>query len=103
MGGPSRLGVQGVRTCSYIYGQLQFSLCRVRQFFNPCQNFPLQAAAKPGYVPPTERPDVRFVPALLDEFMEVLQQVRIMMREEGLWGCMWQGPASQSLLPSHNL
>lgn len=35
----------------------------------------LQAAKQPGYVPGKLRPEARFVPCLLDEFLEILDQV----------------------------
>lgn len=35
----------------------------------------LQASKQPGYVPGPQRPEGRFVPALLDEFLEILDQV----------------------------
>lgn len=41
-----------------------------------CPTCPSQAASKPGYVPPMQRPEVRFIPSLLDDFLEQMQQVR---------------------------
>ncbi|KAL6757285.1 hypothetical protein V8C86DRAFT_1695364 [Haematococcus lacustris] len=42
-----------------------------------------KASKQPGYVPPPQRPDTRFVPGLLDEFLETLEQALTAEEAEG--------------------
>lgn len=40
-----------------------------------CPCVPLQASKQPGYVPPLQRPDIAFIPSLLEEFLATLDTV----------------------------